>query len=139
MTRHRERIDAYFLACSEGSADDIASHFTADAVVFDTNHSPVRGAATIGAFWAKVRDRWDGAAWFVDTFIGDGDTAAIEWTMIGKAPQGEFTMRGSEHYRFEAGKIAEIRQYWTFDPEKHDTSLVDFPYESRTYTPAARD
>ncbi len=127
---HRERIEAYFRACSEGTADDIASHFTRDAVVFDTNHPPVRGAATIGGFWAKVRDRWEGAVWLVDTCVSDGDTAAIEWTMTGRSAHGDFAVRGSEHYRFEDDRIAEIRQYWTFDREKLDTGLVDFPYGS---------
>ncbi len=134
MTTHRNRIEAYFRACSEGSPDDIASHFTDDAVVFDTNHPPVRGAAAIGAFWAKVRERWDGAVWLVDTCVSDGDTAAIEWTMTGRGPRGEFAVRGSEHYRFADGRIDEIRQYWTFDRETLDTGLVDFPYASRLET-----
>ena len=129
---HRDRIEAYFRACSEGSAADIASHFTRDAVVFDTNHAPVRGAESIGEFWVGVRDRWSGAAWSVDTCIDDGDAAAIEWTMTGVAARRPFAVRGSEHYRFEGGRIAEIRQYWTFDRDELDTALVDFPYASRS-------
>jgi ketosteroid isomerase-like protein len=45
----RDRIEAYFSACSEGDAAAIASHFTDDAVVYDLNHAPVVGAASIGS------------------------------------------------------------------------------------------
>ena len=45
----RERIEAYFGACNEGSAADIAAHFTLDAVIWDSNLDPCRGAEAIGA------------------------------------------------------------------------------------------
>jgi ketosteroid isomerase-like protein len=129
-----ERIRAYFAACTTGDATAIAAHFTEDAVIYDTNVRPVRGAATIGQFWVGVRERWRGAAWTVDAVVADGPAAAIEWTMTGCAPDGRaFTVRGSEHYAFEAleggvGRIAEIRQYWTFDRDRLDTGLVGFGY-----------
>ncbi|MDH3680671.1 MAG: nuclear transport factor 2 family protein [Acidimicrobiia bacterium] len=132
-----ERIEGYFAACSDGSEADIAAHFTDDAVIFDSNIRPVRGSAAIGAMWVKVRRRWQGARWTVDSFVGDGDGAAIEWSMTGTDPDGDrpFVFRGSEHYSFEtAGEdellIAEIRQYWTFDLDKLDTGLVDYPYSA---------
>ena len=149
----RDRIVAYFTACGEGSAADIASHFTPDAVIYDTNLRPARGAEAIGAMWVKVRQRWGGATWHVDSFIGATESAghpdpgpvgsqqvaAIEWSMYGTAPAtGEaaprpFVFRGSEHYRFAPDAddllIAEIRQYWTFDPTTLDTGLVDYPYD----------
>lgn len=129
-----QRVDAYFLACGEGSADDIASHFTDDAVVWDTNIRPMRGNTGIGASWVKVRERWGGAKWLVDTMVAaeDGATAAIEWHMTGTNPSDErdFVFRGSEHYLFEDTLIAEIRQYWTFDPDRLDTGLVDYDYDA---------
>ncbi len=129
---HLERITAYFEACGEGSPDDIASHFTSDAVIYDTNIRPMRGADDIGATWVQVRKRWQGARWTVDTIVSDGETAAIEWTMTGTEPASgrAFAFRGSEHYRFEGDdhRIAEIRQYWTFDPDRLDTGLIDYPY-----------
>lgn len=127
---HRQRIEAYFKACSEGSAEEIASHFTPEAIVFDTNHAPVRGAQSIGEFWTKSRAHWKRARWYVDTCVTEADAAAIEWTMTGRTDRGTFTFRGSEHYRFEGTKIAEIRQYWTFDRDRLDTALVEFPYAS---------
>ena len=138
IMNNRERIDAYFQACSVGTANDIADHFTADAIVYNTNHKPVQGAATIGAFWNEIRDRWQQAHWYVDTCISEGDVAAIEWTMTGISGEGEFTVRGSEHYRFEAGLIAEIRQYWTFNRTALNTALVEFPYSARAIYHAAK-
>lgn len=125
------RIDAYFAACSTGSADDIAAHFTDDAVIWDTNLAPCRGRHAIGAMWVKVRQRWGGAVWTVDTAVTDGTTAAIEWTMTGHDPRREqrpFAFHGSEHYAFRGSLVAEIRQYWTFDPDGLDTGLVEWGY-----------
>lgn len=126
------RIEAYFQACSTGTADDIAAHFTPDAVIWDTNLAPCRGAEAIGAMWVKVRRRWGGAVWTVDTSVTDGTTAAIEWTMTGTEPreQRPFAFHGSEHYAFRDSLISEIRQYWTFAPDRLDTGLVDWPYDS---------
>jgi hypothetical protein len=134
-----ERIEAYFADCGAGSATEIGSHFTANAVIYDTNLRPAIGRDAIGAMWVKVRERWLGATWRVDSFVGDTDHAAIEWTMTGQNPADgrAFAFRGSEHYLFAPTAserpgldllISEIRQYWTFDPDKLDTGLVDYPY-----------
>lgn len=124
------RINTYFTACGEGTAADIASHFTEHAVIFDTNVRPIRGAEQIGQMWMMVRQRWGGARWSVDSVIEGGRTAAIEWSMTGIDPttQRPFTFRGSEHYRFVGSLIDEIRQYWTVDAEALDTGLVGFNY-----------
>jgi len=126
----RERIEAYFRACTRGDAREIASHFTPQAVVYDTNHKPVAGAEEIGRFWARIAAQWDGAAWFVDTCVSEGESAAIEWTMTGRADKRPFAVRGSEHYAFAGGRIAQIRQYWTFDRERLDSALREYPYQS---------
>ena len=129
-----ERIDAYFEACSGGSAADVAAHFTPDAVVYDSNVSPTVGSDEIGSMWTKVRRRWGGAHWSVDSIVesADGSAAAIEWHMTGSDPTSgrRFVFRGSEHYRFRDTLIDEIRQYWTFDRERLDTGLVGYPYDS---------
>jgi hypothetical protein len=126
----RDRIVAYFSACSEGTAVEIAAHFCADAVIWDTNIAPFRGAAEIGRQWVRVRERWQGARWGMDSCVAAGDLAAIEWWMTGTDPgTGQrFTFRGSEHYRFVDSLIAEIRQYWTFDPSRLDTGLREYDY-----------
>lgn len=122
------RILAYFASCNTDDAAGIAAHFTDEAVIYDTNHPPVRTAAGIGRFWDKVRVRWEGAVWSVDRVVTDGETAAIEWGMAGTGHDGPFRFRGSEHYAFEGDRIAEIRQYWIFDTDRLDTGLVDYPY-----------
>ena len=120
-------ILAYFEACNTGTATEIAAHFTDRAVIYDTNHAPVRTAADIGRFWDKIRAQWQGAVWQVDSVVAQGDAAAIEWNMSGRSDRGRFVFRGSEHYRFEGDLIAEIRQYWHFDPDSLDTGLVGYP------------
>ena len=128
------RIEAYFTDCGRGTAADIARHFTPDAVIYDTNVGPTRGSDAIGEMWVKVRERWNGATWRVDSFVGDGDHAAIEWSMRGRDSGHDrpFTFRGSEHYVFDSSGseplIGEIRQYWTFDRVRLDTGLLDYPY-----------
>ena len=110
------------------SAETIAAHFTEDATIFDTNHTPVVGRDSIGAFWVRIREQWDGARWTVDSAVEQGDTAAIEWSMHGVADGEPFVFRGSEHYRFRDTLIDEIRQYWTFDAERPGSTLVGFDY-----------
>ncbi len=132
-------ITGYFDACTSGDGDAVASHFTDDAVVYDTNHAPVRGAAVIGRFWSRIASKWQGAAWRCERLVSDGDTAAIEWVMTGTRAGGPdggtpFAVRGSEHYDFGTGGetadrlISEIRQYWTFDPDEPGSELVGYPY-----------
>ena len=130
-----KRIEHYFKACGEGTADEIGSHFTVGAAIYDTNVRPIIGREAIGEMWVKVRERWQGARWHVDSFVGDADGAAIEWSMTGTDPASgrPFVFRGSEHYMFEDSSserclIAEIRQYWTFDPDRLDTGLLGFAY-----------
>ena len=61
-----------------------------------------------------------------------GDRAAIEWSVTGTHPErGRFCVRGSEHYRMSGDRIAEIRQYWTFDPAAPGAALHGFPYDDR--------
>ena len=113
------RIVAYFESCNGGDPAEVAAHFTAEAVIYDTNVRPARGREQIGAMWATVSRRWGGARWSVDSVVesADGSAAAIEWSMRGTDPESgrTFVFRGSEHYRFVDTLIDEIRQYWTFD------------------------
>ena len=121
-------VRTYFRACTSGSAADISACFSPDAIVYDTNHDPVRGSESIGLFWAKIRDKWTDTKWTVDSFVGAGDAAAIEWSMQGVCDGERFTVRGSEHYEFAARKISEIRQYWTFDAAEPGSELRGYPY-----------
>ena len=131
MTSRLDLIQVYFEACNAGTAAAIGDCFTADAVIYDTNHPAVRGRTAIGAFWSRIRQQWSDATWTIDAGLEDGDTAAIEWSMHGSAKGATLVFRGSEHYRFEGDLIAELRQYWTFDPERLGSRLVDYPYSER--------
>lgn len=134
---HHTLVESYFAACSAGGASAIERHFIADAVIFDLNHPPIRGASSIGAFWERTNRRWTGATWAIDTFIADTDAAAIEWTMRGTHDAGPFTVRGSEHYEFAGDLISEIRQYWIFDQTQMSQALIGYPYENDTrFAPA---
>jgi ketosteroid isomerase-like protein len=130
----RDLIEDYFSSCSNGTAADISAHFTANAVIYDSNVRPIQGNESVGEMWVKVRERWGGAVWTVDSCIAEEDpneaVAAIEWSMTGTDPSSEsdFVFRGSEHYRFVDDLIDEIRQYWTFDPSKLDTCLLGYEH-----------
>jgi iron complex transport system ATP-binding protein len=121
---------SYFAACTTGPASAIAEHFTDDSVIYDTNHPPVHTAAGIGAFWERIRAKWRGARWHVDSVVEDGDRVAIEWTMTGSHSGRPFAVRGSEHYEFAGRRIAQIRQYWTFDPAQPGSALVGYDYDA---------
>ncbi len=123
-------LQRYFEACSSGSIAEVSACFTRDAVIYDTNHSPVVGRDAICRFWEHIRAKWSGARWEVHTVTADGARAAAEWSMYGTAHGEPFVVRGSEHYDFEAGLISQIRQYWTFDSVAPGSELVGFPYDS---------
>ena len=128
MTTHADQIRSYFEACSSGSSEEVAMHFTEDAVIYDTNHSPIVTSVAIGEFWSQIYSKWDGAKWIVERVIETLDSAAIEWRMEGEVAGAAFQIRGSEHYEFRENLIAEIRQYWTFDPESPGGGLIKYPY-----------
>lgn len=130
MSTNAALVRTYFDACNTAAADGIAACFCADAVVYDTNHRPVQGAAAIGAFWERVRSSWSTVRWHIDTLVDGGDTVAIEWTMSGVKDDVPTVIRGSEHYDFRDGRIIELRQYWTSGREGAPEGLVGFPYES---------
>lgn len=130
MSEQKRHIRRYFATCSGADADAVAEHFTADAIIYDTNHPPIVGRGEIGRFWEHVAKRWAGARWEVDSAVEEGPAVAIEWTMRGSGRAGPFVVRGSEHYRFEDGLIAEIRQYWTYDEADPSSGLHGYPYTS---------
>jgi ketosteroid isomerase-like protein len=108
------RVIAYFDACNDGSADEIAACFTEDAAIYDTVVPPVCGARVIAESVVALRAAWRGGRWSVDSVVADGTHAAIEWTLRGSRGGRPAVLRGSEHYRLaEDGRIEEIRQYWS--------------------------
>jgi ketosteroid isomerase-like protein len=123
-----ELVHRYFDRCTNGTPEELAELFTEDAVVYDRNVRPVRGADEIETWWSRIRQRWQGARWSVDTSVEEGDAVAVEWTMKGRTDGTPFTVRGSDHYAFRGDRISEVRQYWTFDPRDPGSELIGFPY-----------
>ena len=68
--------------------------------------------------------------------IADGDEAVIEWTMTWRDPKsGEKRLnRGTEWFRLEGGRIAEIRAYHHGDARNPRGDLLGFDFGARGYT-----
>lgn len=143
VERRRKLVYDYFAACTTGSAEGVGSCFSTDAVIYDTNHPPVKGCEAIGNFWNKIHAKWKGAVWIIDRMVADRDELGIEWTMSGTSPAtGPFAVRGAEHYAFagspEKPLISEIRQYWIFDQKNPGSQLIGFDYENDPRGPWAK-
>ena len=67
----------------------------------------------------------------MNTYVGNNEVAAIEWSMHGNKDGQPFSVRGSEHYEFRDGLIGEIRQYWTFNRENPTVGLRGFSYQTQ--------
>jgi hypothetical protein len=77
--------------------------------------------------------------WVVDSIIGEGYEAVIEWTMFHKPKPGgaRVALRGAEFYRFANGRIAEIRAY--YNQLDRSTELEGFDYPMRGYSQLGRE
>jgi hypothetical protein len=42
-------------------------------------------------------------------------------------------LRGAEWVRFREGRIAEIRAYYLWTPDRRESELIGFPYAERGY------
>jgi ketosteroid isomerase-like protein len=107
----------YMDLCNTGDAASIGGCFTADAVIYDLNVPPVKGAEAIGQFWVRVRDRWEGGTWSIIALVSDGRTVAVEWDLRGRRHGEPILFRGADMITVEAGRISEVHQYWSYQPE----------------------
>jgi ketosteroid isomerase-like protein len=132
-----DHVRSYYEALNSGDADRVAAHFTDDAVHYYTRLGPHRG-----------REIADNAAWGVETVDGQwwiehgieqGDEAVIEWTMTWRDPKSgeERLNRGTEWFRLEGGKIAEVRAYHHGDAKNPTGDLLGFDHAGRGYTTMA--
>jgi ketosteroid isomerase-like protein len=130
-----DHIRSYYEALNTGDPDEVARHFTDDAVHYYTRLGPHRGAQAIGEHTKLGVDHLDGQ-WFIENGIEQGDEACIEWTMTWRDPKsGERRLdRGAEWFRFEDGKIAEIRAYHHSGPKNRSGDLLGFDHAGRGYT-----
>jgi hypothetical protein len=130
-----DTIRTYYLGCNTGDLELMKSTFTPDVTHYFTDHAPVSGADTLANYWAGFNTQERSAVWTVDRFMAADDEAVIEWTMLytslNELRKG--ILRGAEWYQFREGKIAEIRAYFLWTPERMVNELVGFPYSERGY------
>lgn len=137
-------VVAYYDGCSAGDAGAMERRLAPDVVHWflapNPGSAPVRGAAALAAFWAKVQARFD-ANWTVDHLLESGDEAVIEWSMFWTPAPGaaRVAVRGAEWYRFAAdGRIAEIRAYYQQRPDA-SCELEGFPYGRRGFSSVGQE
>jgi ketosteroid isomerase-like protein len=129
-----DHIRSYYQALNTGDPDLVASHFTEDAVHYYTRLGPHRGREIAeNASWGV--ERVDGQ-WWLEHGIESGDEAVIEWTMTWRDPKsGEQRLnRGTEWFRLEGGKIAEVRAYHHGDRKNPEGNLLGFDHSGRGHT-----
>jgi len=130
-----DRVRAYYDALNTGEPDQVASHFTEDAVHYYTRLGPDQGARAIAE-----RNRMQvadlGGRWSVENGIEQGDQACIEWTMTWREPEtGERRLdRGAEWFLFRDGKIAEVRAYFHGGRRNRSGDLIGFDHAGRGHT-----
>jgi ketosteroid isomerase-like protein len=135
-------IRRYYDACSAGDIDALVQTVHENVTHYflapNPGSTPVSGSSHLARYWRKVQARVDGR-WVVDSIIGEGDEAVIEWTLYWSPPgSGErVATRGAEWYRLEDRRIAEIRAYY----QQLDISseLEGFDYAGRGYSAVGRE
>jgi len=133
---HVDHIRSYYEALNTGDAEAVAAHFTPDATHYYTRLGPHEGAETIGQMTNLAVESIE-ARWFVENALeGEGDEAAIEWTMTWRDPKsGERRLdRGTEWFLFRDGKIAEVRAYHHGGPKNPSGDLLGFDHRGRGHT-----
>ncbi|HYZ28713.1 MAG TPA: nuclear transport factor 2 family protein [Thermoleophilaceae bacterium] len=129
-----DHVRGYYDALNRGDADEIASFFTDDATHYYTRLGPHHGREIAENAQLGV-ERLD-ARWILEHGIDDGNEAVIEWSMLWTDPKsGERRLdRGTEWFRFEDGKIAEVRAYHHSNEKNRSGDLLGFDHTGRGYT-----
>ena len=107
---HLDHVRSYYEALNSGDPDRVAEHFTEDAIHYYTRLGPHEG----------------------NRAIGDN----TRWAMTWRDPKSgdERLNRGTEWFRIEDGKIAEVRAYHHGDRKNPQGDLLGFDHEGRGYT-----
>ena len=129
-----DHVRSYYEALNSGDADQVAEHFTEDAVHYYTRRDPHRGREIADhAAWAvhSIEGRW-----ILENGIDDGEQACIEWTMTWRDPRsGEPRLdRGAEWFRFRDGLICEVRAYFHSNEKNRSGDLMGFDHAGRGHT-----
>ena len=131
-----EVIEAYYEGCSVADVDAIIATLHEEVTHYflspNVGDRPVSGAEQLAHYWRKVQSRIQGR-WVVDHIVAEDDEAVIEWTLYWNTEEAvRVATRGAEWYRFEAGRIREIRAYYQQHPLTSE--LRDFDYTGRGYS-----
>lgn len=125
---NRKYIEDYFEACSNGDPTELRGFLAEDVAVYDTLAKPVIGRDNLLEDNKNLREMWSGARWYVDNYVGNGDIAAVEWTMTGSKDGVAHTLRGMDYYQFRDGLIKEVHQYWSFNRKSPESGLRGYDY-----------
>jgi ketosteroid isomerase-like protein len=127
-----DRVRAYYEALRGGDADDVAQHFSDDAVHYYTRREPHRGREI--ADHAALAVQHLNAIWRLENVVGDDEQVVIEWTMEFDHPQDpsrRMLDRGTEWFHFDAdGLICEVRAYY----DGRGGDLQGFDHAGRGHT-----
>jgi len=135
-------IRRYYDGCSTGEVAAMLATLDENVVHYflapNPGSKPLRGAVHLANYWRKIQRLFE-ARWVVDSIIGEGDEAVIEWTMFHTPKPGgaRVALRGAEFYRFANGRIAEIRGY--YNQIDRSTELEGFDYPMRGYSQLGRE
>jgi ketosteroid isomerase-like protein len=126
-----ERVRAYYEDLNSGDADQVARHFTDDAVHYYTRREPHVGARAIADNAVLAVTRLN-AVWTCEHLIESADEVAIEWTMAFDHPRtGERLLdRGAEFLAIRDGLISEVRAYYN----ERGGDLTGFDHVGRGHT-----
>jgi len=127
-----DHVRSYYAALNSGDPEQVAPHFTADAVHYYTRLGPDEGAQAI-ASRNQEQVQSLGGQWQVANGIEEGDQACIEWSMTWRDPEtGEQRLdRGAEWFLFRDGKIAEVRAYFHGGRRNRGGDLIGFDHAGR--------
>jgi ketosteroid isomerase-like protein len=129
-----EHVRGYYEALNRGDADEVAAFFTDDATHYYTRMDPHHGREI--AENAELGVKHIDAKWILEHGIENGEEAVIEWTMVWtdlKSGQRRLD-RGTEWFRFDDGKICEVRAYFHSNGKNRSGDLVGFDHAGRGYT-----
>jgi ketosteroid isomerase-like protein len=129
-----QHVRGYYEALNRGDADEIASYFTGDATHYYTRLGPHHGREI--AENAHLGVEHLDAEWILEHGIDDGNEAVIEWTMTWTDPKsGQRRLdRGTEWFRFQDGRIAEVRAYHHSNEKNRSGDLLGFDHAGRGHT-----
>ncbi len=132
----RTVIETYYHGCNTADTGLMISTFTDDVVHYFVDHSPVRGAAALANYWAKVGPATQ-AHWQVEHALIAEPEGVIEWSMRWVPVQtgAAEVLHGTEWFVFRDGRIAEIRSYHNnfYLQSPQNRALHDFDYAGRGY------